>query len=301
MFRRNRSSRSRHSDEELINDLNINKDNNKTILSRESNWNTQQLANWKPPTTPISTIYKKGILDFKAARAIKIKEKVVPLYSENQSMSLLSKKTILKYINQGYRFMHIGLVQIAIKPLTVEGLNTSMHVALRDCRHINYKDSLLGLFETSLTNGPIYSNCFPNFTVSLTDPHIMKILTLDILTLNYNMLKGSHIYEIFYRLNYKIRNTGLCPNAIDHNRLTGETIFWEIDQTKANITVPKTIQWKDVSLPETWKYPVKTIPNLPPKENKEIENEDGSVELKFKGQTLLDKPILIYTNPLDIP
>ena len=52
------------------------------------------------------------------------------------------------------------------------------------------------------------------------------------------------------------------------------------------IKVPETIKWKDVTLPESWKYPVKTIPSIPLQENKEvdyiIQTEDGSVELKYK-------------------
>lgn len=77
-------------------------------------------------------------------------------------MNLFSKKSIIHYIKQGYKFLHIGLVQIAIKPLTMEGLNTVMHVSLRDCRHTIYKSSIIGLVETNLTNGPIYFNCFPD-------------------------------------------------------------------------------------------------------------------------------------------
>lgn len=77
--------------------------------------------------------------------------------------------------------MYIRLLQIPIKPLTKEGFNTSTHVALRDCMHLNYTDSLLGLIETNLANGSVYFNCLPDFTISLLDPRIMKILTLEIL------------------------------------------------------------------------------------------------------------------------
>lgn len=41
--------------------------------------------------------------------------------------------------------LHIGLIHGALTPLTTKELNTNIHIALRDCRHINYQDSLLGL------------------------------------------------------------------------------------------------------------------------------------------------------------
>lgn len=92
----------------------------------------------------------------------------------------------------------------------MERLNTTKS---RDSRHTIYKTS-----RNSLSNGPIYFNCFP-------DPLIMEILTLDILTHNYRMLPGSHIYGVFYRLQYRVMNIGLCSNAINHNKLNGYTIF----------------------------------------------------------------------------
>ncbi|KAK2991115.1 hypothetical protein RJ640_029398, partial [Escallonia rubra] len=67
---------------------------------------------------------------------------------------------------------------IGITSLTKEGLDTHVWAALRDDRHLSFDDSLLGMVETSLCNGPMYFNCYPNFSVSLSDPHIMDVLTV---------------------------------------------------------------------------------------------------------------------------
>ena len=80
---------------------------------------------------------------------------------------------------EGHNFLHIGLVQVGVKPLIREGLNCSIFMALRDIRHIRFDDSFLGTIQTSLSNGPVHFDCFPNFTISLHDPHIRKALTLN--------------------------------------------------------------------------------------------------------------------------
>ncbi|KAG5591044.1 hypothetical protein H5410_041558 [Solanum commersonii] len=54
-----------------------------------------------------------------------------------------------------YRFMHIGLVQVAFKPLTLRGLPKSFIAALRDDRNHNWKKSLIGTIQTSLAYGPL--------------------------------------------------------------------------------------------------------------------------------------------------
>ena len=62
-------------------------------------------------------------------------------------------------------------------------------MALRDIRHIRFNDILLGTIETNLSCGPVHFDCFPNITVSLHDPHIMKALTLNIKTHGTLMLQ----------------------------------------------------------------------------------------------------------------
>ena len=63
-------------------------------------------------------------------------------------------------------------------------------MALRDTRHIRFNDSLLGTIESSLSCGPVHFDYFPNFTIGLHDPHIMKAFTLNIKTHGTLMLQG---------------------------------------------------------------------------------------------------------------
>ena len=83
------------------------------------------------------------------------------------------------------------MVQVAIKPLTRKGINVSILMCLRDARFKNFKDSILGMITASLYDGPIYFNCYPNLTLALDDPNIVKTLTLNILTFGYDMDEGS--------------------------------------------------------------------------------------------------------------
>ena len=47
------------------------------------------------------------------------------------------------------------------------------------------------MVESSLFQGPIYFNCYPNLVVSLTDETVLQTLELDIETSSYNMLEGA--------------------------------------------------------------------------------------------------------------
>ncbi len=41
--------------------------------------------------------------------------------------------------------IHIGLVQVVVKPLTTQALNASVLLCLRDSRHLDFQDFLLGV------------------------------------------------------------------------------------------------------------------------------------------------------------
>jgi hypothetical protein len=120
-----------------------------------------------------------------------------------ETIQLLSSDEIDKNI-KNFSFIHFGLVQVAVKPLTRQGLNTSVLLCLRDNRFKIYKYALLGMVESSLFQGPIYFNCYPNFAVSLTDETVLQTLELDIETLGYNMLEGAQPLVIVYRIYYKL-------------------------------------------------------------------------------------------------
>ena len=50
----------------------------------------------------------------------------VSLGQDDQVIRLLGNKSIEKYKTDGYNFMHFGMIQVAAKPLTRLGLNTSI-------------------------------------------------------------------------------------------------------------------------------------------------------------------------------
>ncbi|KAK3222441.1 hypothetical protein Dsin_009466 [Dipteronia sinensis] len=151
-------------------------DNNVTgqsIANYETNWNEKDLDNWQLPNIQQNSIYKKkNILDFKTLLGQKTKEINVKFQNNTFSTNLLNKNSLNHYDKIGYNDMHIGSVQVGIKPLSKIDLNNSLLVVFRDKMIIDYKESILGMVETTLTYGPIHCQCYMNFTVALnTDEH----------------------------------------------------------------------------------------------------------------------------------
>ena len=148
-------------------------------------------------------------------------------------------------------FLHIGLVQVGVKPLIREGLNYSILMALRDTRHIKFEDSLLGTIQTSLSSGPVHFDCFPNFTVSLHDPHIKKAFTLNIKNSRTLMVPGTKQLALIYRVHYKCIRTNLNVWALN-KKPKEETTHIQTTAPGSQIQVARTLKWTKVSFPQDW-------------------------------------------------
>ena len=60
-----------------------------------------------------------------------------------QTISLIKPEAIKIHLKHLFRFTHIGLVQVAVKPFIRKADNVPIYMALRDKRLTKYKSSLL--------------------------------------------------------------------------------------------------------------------------------------------------------------
>ena len=173
---------------------------------------------------------------------VKIFEKVYALTKEYETCSMLNKESIKKHRLRGHNFIHIGLIQVAIKPLTTKGKNSSILLGLRDARFKDFKDSIMGMLESSLHDGPVHFNCFLDFTLTLSGLHILKAVTLNIKISRAftNMIEGSHSIALIYRIYYKCMKTNLNVNALVKSP-NGQTLLIQSSNSNANVRIPKPI------------------------------------------------------------
>ena len=90
---------------------------------------------------------------------------------------LLVSKSIERH-KKDYNLIHFGMIQVVAKPLTRVGLNTSIVMCLRDNRHLEYRDSIIGAVQAGLNDGLVYFQCYPNFTVRIRDADILDSVVL---------------------------------------------------------------------------------------------------------------------------
>ncbi|KAL0010776.1 hypothetical protein SO802_005884 [Lithocarpus litseifolius] len=180
-----------------------------------------KLGDWNLPKVPLKEFYKSSTWKFSSFKSdfhVRTIEQVYGINKEYETCYLFSPDQIKAHINKGFHFIHIGLVQVGVKPLIRSGLNNSVLLALRDTRHVRFDDSLLGTVQASLSNGPVHFDCFPNFTVHIHDKNVLQALTLNIKTHGTLVTQGTSQIALIYRVYYKCIKTNMNVGALDRKK-----------------------------------------------------------------------------------
>ena len=184
--------------------------------------------------------------------------------------------------------MHIGLVQVTIKPLLKRGINAPTYMALRDKRLRKYKSSLLAMIQTNICKGPIFFNCYPDFMVDLSCPMTTEALKLDVHVQGDELFAFKN-FVVIYRVYFRLMSTNLNTRFVNPLPLNSqETVLLQIEEDKPTVFTPKLLKWDEITLPDelelqepqpSAKIERRDIDQI-------IEESDGRVILKFRSLSI---------------
>ncbi|KAH1032269.1 hypothetical protein J1N35_044443 [Gossypium stocksii] len=66
------------------------------------------------------------------------------------------------------------------------------------------------------------------------------------------MFLGSKILTFVYRLHFRAIYSVVNTKALLQSP-KGETLLIEVDTSRSHTTIPRTIQWHEINLPDKWK------------------------------------------------
>ena len=69
---------------------------------------------------------------FQTENKVKTVERAYVISKNKEECLLFKKKEMKEFKNKRYKFIHLGLIQVGIKPLTRRGINAAMLLRLSD-------------------------------------------------------------------------------------------------------------------------------------------------------------------------
>ena len=88
----------------------------------------------------------------------------------------LPREFVIPWQKQGYTHLHFGAVRLALTFHRRKGLPVVSRISLLDSRFLEYQNAIIGIVQTTLNAGTIFLTLFPNFNMSLKDPHLCDAL-----------------------------------------------------------------------------------------------------------------------------
>ncbi|KAG5570692.1 hypothetical protein H5410_060458 [Solanum commersonii] len=156
-------------------------------------------------------------------QVVKTTEETLTIDSDHQTFRLLTENDLASY-REIYISMHICLVQVAFKPLTLRGLAENFIAALRDGRNQNWKKSLIGTIQTSLSYGPklilVNLRLLPEDISSGTKliSHKNGLLKVQPTNINDEVLEIEHFNDETVKI--KFSNPLVMHNRIDNHSMS---------------------------------------------------------------------------------
>ena len=100
--------------------------------------------------------------------------------AENFITLALPREFIIPWQKQGYTHLHFGAVRLALTFHGRKGLPIVSRISLLDSRFLEYQNAVIGTVQTTLNAGTIFVTLFPNFNMSLKDPHLCDALKVQV-------------------------------------------------------------------------------------------------------------------------
>ncbi|KAL4606808.1 hypothetical protein ACB092_09G130500 [Castanea dentata] len=224
---------------------------------------------WNIPKVSTKSLYELSWFENTVFSKYRVRtiEQTFSISRSHEKCCLFSRKNINDFMTKKLKYLHIGLVQVAVKPLTRKGINASVLMCLRDARFKRFNDSILGMIIASLYDDPIFFDCYHDLALAFDDPNIIKALTLYILTSGYDMDEGSKPFTLIYRIYYRLLDSQLTPRA------------------RGRDPVGKTMLIQYITLPKEWTLEQESPPVKPVFDELDLTNiqqyADGTVKICF--------------------
>ncbi|XVE59505.1 hypothetical protein DITRI_Ditri05aG0051200 [Diplodiscus trichospermus] len=104
--------------------------------------------------------------------------------------------------NGYYTHIHFGAIRITLTFHGKKGMIVCARMALLDTKFKEYKDTVLGIVETTLNTGTIFFTVYPNYNMALSNPELLDALKVQVQICGAEMLGSTATlhYEMAYRI-----------------------------------------------------------------------------------------------------
>jgi hypothetical protein len=234
----------------------------------------------------------------KAITRVIVKESISRIQQNSdvsQTIPLINAKEIQNEAKKhGTNYLHFGCIRIGISPLVHKGIDSYVLCTVRDMTHNKFTDSLIGGIVAPLSNGPVYFDCYPNFSAYTFDENIENILKLQIRTTGFDMCPTRTNISIQIRGCFRHTNT-LFPAVLHTPSKTSQSSTLVLTDPLNQKMEHQLIKWENLSFPTDWVIDTPRAPISRSITSAQIKETANSAVISFPKRNLSKQVSLAKT------
>ncbi|CDP20491.1 unnamed protein product [Coffea canephora] len=236
------------------------------------------------PTRVIKSLIRahpKGVKEY--IQASKVDQHPIPATRKEQFITLhIPNDFPMQWKQQGYSHIHFGAIRISLSFHGRKGLPIVARIALLDTRFKQYQHACIATTETTLNAGTVFVTLFPNFNMSLADPHLLEALKVQVQIIGAEQVSDSIAATLHYQMVYRVQN-----HALDLAIPGGENaLLIRVDEKNGASCshVPRQISKQELIqlLPNDW---ITDYENLHTQANEPLESSNSRINHTKEGRT----------------
>ena len=110
------------------------------------------------------------------------------------------------------------MVRLALTFHGRKGLLLAFRISLLNSKFLEYQNAVIGTVQTTLNAGTIFVALFPNFNMSLKDPHLcdtLKALKVQVQLIGASQVQDTYAAALHYQLAYRLQNHAFNMAVLD--------------------------------------------------------------------------------------
>ena len=221
--------------------------------------------------------------------------------NENFITLALPREFVIPWQKQGYTYLHFGAVRLALTFHRRKGLPLVSRISLIDSRFLEYQNEIIGTVQTTLNARTVFVTLFPNFNMSLKDPHLCDALKVQVQITGASQVQDTFATTLHYQLAYRLQNHAFDMAVLDMAQ-SNDVLLIQVDpgMTPMCTFIPRQLNRDQMTslFPESWitKYEMLHQATKPIQSNDLffIRKANGGVETRFLKAPPKKKDVTVF-------
>ncbi|KDP20659.1 hypothetical protein JCGZ_03822 [Jatropha curcas] len=175
----------------------------------------------------------------------------------------IPEQFISQWKKQKYTHLHFGTIRLVLSYHGRQGLPVTARLSLLDTRYLQYEHAVIGTIATTLNAGSVVLTFFPNFNMSLEDPHLSTALKVQVQITGADRVPETISATLHHQIVYRLQDHAINLQTPGISHSDALYIFADGGPTPTIVQTPRQLPREEKLIPSAWITNYEKLHQLP--------------------------------------